>query len=316
MSGHFAVSIDLDGLGCYYRIHDLGSPPAALEQVVLARALPRALALFARLGLRVTWFVIGRDVDPACANQHGLAAARLLAARARAGDELGNHSYSHPYALARLPAPQQRDELARCDAVLCELAGARIGGFRSPGYDLSPSLASVLVELGYDYDSSIFPAPPYYLAKAAVLAGQRALGRSSGAVLTEPRALLAPRQPYRLDGARPWRRGHGPLVELPIAVTPRLRLPVIGTSLLVAPRWGWRPLLDALVFDPVVNLELHGLDFADASEDELPRELVARQPDLRLPWPAKAERLEAALRVLARHRDVATLAELAARARP
>lgn len=314
MSGHFAVSIDLDGLGCYYRIHGLGEPPVGLEQVVLARALPRAASLFAELGLRVTWFVVGRDVDPACADEHGLAGARLLAARARAGDELGNHSYSHPYALARLPRSEQRAELARCDAVLRELSGAPLVGFRSPGYDLSPALASLLVELGYRYDSSIFPAPPYYLAKAAVLAAQRAVGRASAAVLTEPRALLAPRSPYLIDSARPWRRGAGPLVELPIAVTPRLRLPVIGTSLLVAPRWGWRPLLDALVFDPLLTLELHGLDFADAAEDELPRELVARQPDLRLPWRAKAERLTACLRVLGRHRDAVTLAELAARA--
>lgn len=313
MSGYFAVSIDLDGLGCYYRIHGLGEPPAALAQVVLARALPRAVSLFDSLGLRVTWFVIGRDVDPAHADGH--AAAHLLAARARAGDELGNHSYSHPYALARLPPSEQRAELARCDAVLRELGGARVLGFRSPGYDLSPGLAATLAELGYAYDSSIFPTPPYYLAKAAVLAGQRVAGRHSGAVLTEPRALLAPRQPYLLDSQRPWRRGGGPLVELPIAVTPRLRLPVIGTSLLLAPRWGWRPLLDALAFDPVVNLELHGLDFADAEEDELPRELVARQPDLRLPWQAKRERLESCLRVLARHRTAATLAELAEKVR-
>lgn len=315
MSGHFAVSIDLDGLGCYHRIHGLGEPPAALAQVVLARALPRAVALFERLGLRVTWFVIGRDLEPGPGGDHGEAAARLLAARARAGDELGNHSYSHPYALARLPPPEQRTELVRCDAVLRERCGARVRGFRSPGYDLSPALTAALVELGYSYDSSVFPTPPYYLAKAAVLAGQRVVGRRSGAVLTEPRALLAPRQPYLLDSQRPWRRGSGPLVELPIAVTPRLRLPVIGTSILLAPRWGWRPLLDALVFDPVVNLELHGLDFADAAEDELPRELVARQPELRLPWRAKVERLADCLRVLARHRTAATLAELAEQAR-
>ena len=43
-----AVSIDLDGIGCYYRIHGLRSPPAELEHVILERALPRAAALFAQ----------------------------------------------------------------------------------------------------------------------------------------------------------------------------------------------------------------------------------------------------------------------------
>ena len=37
-----AISIDLDGLACYYQIHGLGAPPAELEHVILERALPRA----------------------------------------------------------------------------------------------------------------------------------------------------------------------------------------------------------------------------------------------------------------------------------
>src|SRR5262249_34681624 len=37
-----AVSVDLDGIACYYRIHGLGLPPPELEHVILERALPRA----------------------------------------------------------------------------------------------------------------------------------------------------------------------------------------------------------------------------------------------------------------------------------
>ena len=54
-------------------------------------------------------------------------------------------------------------------------------------------------------------------------------------MLTDPRALVAPPEPYRPDLARPWQRGGAPLIELPIAVTPGLRVPAIGTSLLLAP---------------------------------------------------------------------------------
>ena len=50
-----AVSIDLDGIACYYRIHGLGVAPAELEHVILERALPRAAQLFAKRGLHVTW---------------------------------------------------------------------------------------------------------------------------------------------------------------------------------------------------------------------------------------------------------------------
>ncbi len=98
-----AISIDLDGLGCYYRIHGLGQPPHELEHVILERALPRAAALFARHGVHVTWFVIGRDVDAGKGDTARANNAERLRVLAASGDELGNHSYSHPYELARLP---------------------------------------------------------------------------------------------------------------------------------------------------------------------------------------------------------------------
>jgi hypothetical protein len=95
-----AVSIDLDGIGCYYRIHGLGAAPAELAHVVLERALPRAANLFAARGLHVTWFVVGRDADADAAlpdRAARAANAARLAVVAQHGDELANHSYSHPY---------------------------------------------------------------------------------------------------------------------------------------------------------------------------------------------------------------------------
>jgi hypothetical protein len=312
-----AISIDLDGLGCYYRIHGLGPPPPGLEHVILTRALPRASALFAARGIPVTWFVVGRDADPAAASSPADGALRQanatrLAALARAGDELGNHSYSHPYELARLPAATVDAEIAGCDRVLRGLTGAAVRGFRAPGYDLSPTMLDVLARHGYRYDSSIFPAPGYYAAKAAVMAALAALGRPSGAVMTNPRALVAPTEPYRPAMGAPWRRGQAPLVELPVAVTPWLRLPAIGTSLLVAPAPLRRLVLDQMASRPLFNFELHGIDFADAELDGIPGELVARQPDLRLPIDAKLARLGAILDGLAARRRFVTLAEVAA----
>ena len=56
-----AVSIDLDGIACYYRIHGLGPSPAELEHVILERALPRAAALFAQKNLHVIEIPIRLD---------------------------------------------------------------------------------------------------------------------------------------------------------------------------------------------------------------------------------------------------------------
>jgi peptidoglycan/xylan/chitin deacetylase (PgdA/CDA1 family) len=322
-----AISVDLDAIACYYRIHGLGAPPAELEHTILERALPRAAALFAERGIRVTWFVVGRDADPAAATDQAATGAAVdrdadrlarsanaarLRALAERGDELGNHSYSHPYDLARLSAAETSAELAACDRVLRAITGTPPRGFRAPGYDLSPAMLDHLARHGYRYDSSLFPAPGYYLAKAAVMGFLALVRRPSGAVMTNPRALAAPPAPYRPAMTAPWRRGQAPVVELPIAVTPFLRLPAIGTSVLLAPAPLRRALARAMSRRRFWNLELHGIDFADADRDGIPGELVDRQPDLRVPIRDKLSRLEQLLEQLSPDWAFATLADVAA----
>jgi peptidoglycan-N-acetylglucosamine deacetylase len=314
-----AVSIDLDAVACYYKIHGLGAAPRELDHVVLERALPRAAKLFAARGMRVTWFVVGRDADAAersgalpdtdrAARTANADRLRELAAR---GDELGNHSYSHPYEMARLSSAQIDTEIANCDRVLRVIAGRPPRGFRAPGYDISPAMLDSLARRGYRYDSSVFPAPAYYAAKATVMAALAILRRPSGAVLANPKQLAAPTDPYRPAMSAPWRRGQAPIVELPIAVTPWTGIPAIGTTLIVAPAIVRSRVISAMTARDVFNFELHGIDFADAERDGIPGELVARQPDLRLPIDEKLARLEAILDEIARTWEFATLADIA-----
>jgi peptidoglycan/xylan/chitin deacetylase (PgdA/CDA1 family) len=305
-----AVSIDLDPVPCYYRIHALGPAPTAVRDLIMRRCVPRFAELFARRGIAATFFVVGEDLDPAGAAGTSVAAVgrAQVAALAAAGHELGNHSYTHPYELARLSASEVARELGRAHELIGEVAGVAPRGFRAPGYDVSGVMLAELARLGYRYDSSVFPAPGYYVAKAAVMAVLRAIGRPSGAVLTNPRALLAPADPYRPAVEAPWRRGAAPLWELPIAVTPGGRTPAIGTSLLLAPALLRDHWLRAMARRPLFNLELHGIDLCDAVADGVPRELVARQPDLRVPLARKLAVLEAVLDRVAVDREFVTLA--------
>ncbi len=310
-----AVSIDLDGIACYYRIHGLGAHPEELEHVILERALPRAAKLFAEKGLHVTWFVVGRDCDwEADVPDRAARAANAdrLHKLFKAGDELGNHSYSHPYDLARLSADTVANEIASCDRVLRAITKRAVHGFRAPGYDVSPAMLDALAQRGYRYDSSVFPAPGYYAAKAVVMAALAVLRRPSGAVLTNPKLLAAPSEPYRPAMTAPWRRGQAPLVELPIAVTPWTRIPAIGTSLLVAPEAIRRRVLGAMAGRSFFNFELHGIDFADAEKDGIPGDLVAHQPDLRIPIADKLARMSTILDGLKKSWDCVTLGEVAA----
>lgn len=285
-----SVSVDLDAIACYWRIHALpGEPPEEARRVILRRCLPRFGELFAAAGVKATFFVVGRDLldDPE--------GAALLAQLAAAGHELANHSHTHPYDLVRRSRAAIADEIDRAHDAIAGCAGQAPTGFRAPGYTLSADVLDLLCARAYRYDSSAFPSLPYYAAKAAVMAAMRMMNRPSGSHLGSPRVLGAPLVPYRPARGAPYRRGDLPLVELPLAVTPVLRLHVIGTSVVTFPDWLRRRMVASALGQPFFNLELHGIDLADAEADGFPPGLIARQPDLRVPLATKRRALEATL---------------------
>jgi peptidoglycan-N-acetylglucosamine deacetylase len=307
-----SVSVDLDAIACYWRIHGLsGEPPPGARDVVLGRCLPRFAELFADAGIKATFFIVGQDLDGDAPASPAVRAQ--LAQLAADGHELASHSFSHRYDLVRRPAPEIADEIARAHDAIGALHSGPVG-FRAPGYEISAALLDVLCERAYRYDSSAFPSLPYYGAKAGVMAAMRFLGRRSGSMLGSPRVLGAPLGPYHPSSGSPYRPGSMPILELPITVTPWLRLPVIGTSLVTAPSWLRRRLVATVARLPFVNLELHGIDLADAEGDGIPSQLVARQPDLRRPLAAKRAALAATLSELRlAGASFLTLADVAAR---
>ena len=305
-----SFSVDLDPLHCYYDIHGLGAPPEALRDVILRRGLSRFLALLARRGIKATFFVVGDDLDPG--SRSGTAAGRaILKAAHQAGHELASHSETHPYEMVHLPRFRVEAEIDGAHRRLTELCGAPPVGFRSPGYNLSATVIDALVERGYRYDSSVLPAPLYYGAKAAVMGAMRLTGKRSLSVLGDPRFLAAPLGPYRPAAGAPWRRGQAPIVELPITVTPGLRIPAIGTYLMAWPGPLRERLLESVMLRDFFNFELHGIDLIDAAEDGIPPALVAQQQDLRVPLATKQSALERVLDRLASRFRFLRLAEAA-----
>jgi hypothetical protein len=299
-----SVSVDLDPLGCYYGIHGLGTPPAQLENVVLRRALPRFAEMFERRRIKATFFVIGSDV------QRDAAGRSQLSQLAKSGHELGNHTHTHPYELTRLSRQRIDEEVGRAHEVIAQLGPAPVG-FRAPGYDMSTPVLETLMARGYRYDSSVFPSWSYYAAKAGVMGLMALVGKRSRAVMIDPRALIAPVLPYR-PGVSPFLRGQSTLVELPISVSPKLRIPAFGTSLVALPTRARVMLLESMRARPFYNLELHGIDLIGADEDGIPAALVARQHDLRVPLVQKQRALEASLDRIAHDYRFAPLRDVAA----
>lgn len=256
--------------------------------------MPRFLDLFAEHGLRATFFVVASDLE-----REG--PRRVAEQVVAAGHELASHTWSHPYDLIRRSASEIRREIERAEGPLAELRGRPVAGFRAPGYNLSTAVLEILAERGYSYDSSLFPCPPYYLARAAAIAGMRVVGRRSRSIAGDWRAPFGRRAPHRRLG----------LVEFPMTVLPGLRLPLIGTSLALMPRVGvfaLGPVLKRMAF---VNLEFHAvdlLDYADLPGSPLP----AHQPDLQRLLGEKKPAYEAALRACSGAEN-GTLEELAQR---
>jgi hypothetical protein len=283
-----AVSVDLDEIPCYTAIHGLDLPltPTA-AQAVYRKALPRLAALFEAHSVRATFFAIGRDLEHA----HASDALRKLAAQ---GHEIGNHSYDHRYDLTRLSRAEMRDQVQRGIEAIERTVGQRPRGFRAPGYTFTDSLGDVLQELEVAYDSSVFPCLAYYTPKLLAIGAYRALSRPTRSILDHPRVLTAPAEPYHMGDS--YARRGGKLLELPIGVTrdETGRLPFIGTSLTLAGRSGAELLCRLTEGRELINLELHGIDAADAELDEL-TSLRASQWDLRKSAASKLAILEATL---------------------
>lgn len=301
-----SISVDLDSLPHYCRIH--GLPETLVDgparDLVYTRGVGRFRELWASLGIRGTFFAIGEDLSSE-------ASAAVLRDAHRDGSEIGNHTWSHDYGVSRRSTAEIDAEVARAEAAIEAVTGARPVGFRAPGYTLSPELYRVLESRGYAYDSSAFPAVPYYAAKAAVMGALSLAGRPSRAILDSPRVLTAPTRPYFPNPENPYAPGSGAVLELPITTAPVTRVPFIGTFAVLFPTPVTRSVYRTLRRAPFMNFELHGIDVL-GEEDGIPSALCRQQRDLRVPVATRLQRLARVFEWIAQDFEVVTL-QVAAR---
>ena len=88
---------------------------------------PRLLNLFARFGIKTTWFIPGHSIE---------SFPEVCQAVAAAGHEIGLHGYSHenPTAMTR---QQQADVLDRAIELVTKLAGRAPVGHNAPWWEFS-----------------------------------------------------------------------------------------------------------------------------------------------------------------------------------
>lgn len=276
-----AVSVDLDEIHHYFEIH--GLDPAAGGTLVYDVAIDRLRGLADAARMPLTLFAIGKDLA------RGAARAKLREA-AGDGHEIANHSLDHRYDLVRLGHAEIARQIDGGADAIEEACGARPVGFRAPGYTVSDEVFDVLTARGVAYDASVFPCPAYWAAKAAAIGLIALRGRSSRSIVDTPSVLRAPTRPYRV-GTPYWRTGAG-VLEIPVQVTRGPRLPFIGTSVTLAGPTRARWLARACIGEPLVNLELHGIDVLDVGDGL--EALRPHQVDVRLDKQRKIESILAA----------------------
>jgi len=142
------LSIDLEEWDqlAYRRV--TGRLPAPSDGI--ARQLDRLLALLREQNAQATFFVLGMmaERNPA-----------LVRRVAEEGHEVACHGYAH-LIVDRLERSQFREDAERAKKLLEDITGAKIEGYRAAEFSIrrgSLWALEVLAELGFRYDSSIFP---------------------------------------------------------------------------------------------------------------------------------------------------------------
>ena len=100
------------------------------------------------------WPSTGRAATFFTPGHTALAYPGAVAAVQAAGHEIAHHGWIHERP-ARLALDEERRALERGLTVLERQLGVRPRGYRAPGWDLSPHTVELLLEHGFEYDSSL-----------------------------------------------------------------------------------------------------------------------------------------------------------------
>ncbi len=222
-----SVSLDIDNEWAYMRTHgDAGweSFPTYLEPL-----FETVLPWLERQGLRITFFVVGKD---AALDKNREAFQRLGAS----GHEIGNHSFLHEQWLHLYTPDDLERDIGSAEEHIERVTAQRTRGFRGPGFSLSPATLEVLGRRGYRYDASTFPTFLGPLARLYYFWGARNLSAEERAKRSQLFGTLA-------DGLRPlspyvWQLGaREDLVEIPVTTMPVVRAPFHMSYLLYLSRY-------------------------------------------------------------------------------
>lgn len=300
-----SLSLDLDNEWSYLKTH--GDPSWEQFPSYLERVVPRVLDFLAQRGLRISFFIVGKDAE---LPGHD----RVLRPIAENGHEIGNHSFMHDPWLHRYTDEQLNGDLQRAEQAIERATGQRPRGFRGPGFSLSPSTLMVLARRGYRYDATVFPnllnplARAYFFSRSNLSREER---EQRKALFGTWRDALRPVKPFR------WQLEAMQMLEIPVTTMPLFKVPIhmsyiiyLGKYSRLLAKWYFRFALRLCRLTRTEpSILLHPLDFLGPSD--APK--LAFFPGMDLPLQVKLEIVSSELAALARQFEIVTMEQHAAR---
>ncbi len=296
------LSLDLDNKWAYLRAagrSDWESCGSYFDAVI-----PRIVETLGELGLPLTIFVVGRDLESA----NDVTAIGQFKSMPRF--EFANHSYNHLPWLHTMDAAEIEQEINATSAAIKAKLGMVPVGFRGPGFSCPPEVLRVLVNQRFVYDASLFPTSIAPIARTVFLMRSDLRGeqREKAAKLYGGwKSVLQPNRPYRreVDDCQLW--------ELPVTVMPGTRTPIhfsyftflAGFSTLAAKAYFRNAIMLCRLTRTPPSILLHPPDFMGREDDAD----MAYFPAMKISRGAKMDIVTWALKRLAESFDVKCMIE-------
>jgi hypothetical protein len=168
----------------------------------IIEGIPLLLDLFKEFSVFSTFFLTSDVVENT---------AYMIREVAKRGHEIGCHGAEHQL-LNLDDRDQQFKNIERATEAIRENLHIAPIGFRAPANKVNEKTLDVLMELGYRYDSSVVPSfrilRKYYFPKA-------------------------PQMPYQPSIYNISEKGQSSIIEIPISVLPRMKLPLVFSYMLL-----------------------------------------------------------------------------------
>jgi len=216
---------------------------------VLEEGMPALLDIYAKYDVKSTFYFTGYIAK---------LVPNVVKMIIKGGHEVASHGKSHlkENGFDIMPFERQKRHLIETKKLLEDISGQEVISFRAPALRVNEDTSGALIEAGYKIDSSI--------------ASQRFDFFMSFGGLKKLKWLTAPRLPYHTSPDSLFKKGDGPLIEVPLSA---LFFPYVGTTMRVFPfmtsiQRRFLHLESAYLNGKPIVFDVHPNEFIDESDEQ------------------------------------------------